>query len=65
MADAVHAVIPVTGAHQRQAMRTDAQAVVDGARGGFVQAGVLDAGVRHLVQGFAARPAAWEVATSS
>ena len=39
MADAVHAVVPVAGAHQRQSVRADTQAAVDRARRMFVDRG--------------------------
>ncbi|MOA56089.1 hypothetical protein D3C78_1800040 [compost metagenome] len=37
MADAIHAVVPVTGAHQRQSVTTAAQAVFDGAHAVLIQ----------------------------
>ena len=38
-ADQVHAVVPVAGAHQRQAVRAELQAVLDGAHAVLVEAG--------------------------
>src|SRR3546814_607733 len=48
-ADAVHAVVPVAGTEQRQVVRTQRQAGVDGARAVFVQAGVGVGGGRPVV----------------
>ena len=38
-ADAVHPVVPVAGAHQRQAMRADSEAGVESARAVLEEAG--------------------------
>src|SRR5262249_31409391 len=48
-ADAVHAVVPVAGAHQRQAVRTEAQAVLQSANAVLVQAPVLAGPLRQTV----------------
>ncbi|MNR16140.1 hypothetical protein D3C85_1327160 [compost metagenome] len=37
MADAIHAVIPVTGAHQRQSVMATAQAMFDGTHAMLIQ----------------------------
>ena len=54
MADPVHAVVPVAGAHQRQAVRAQRQAAVDGAGAVLVHAGGLLAGLGCVIRVFSA-----------
>ena len=49
VADPVHAVVPVAGAHQRQAVYAGRQALVDGAGAVLVHARALLAGARGVV----------------
>ena len=55
LADQVHAVVPVAGAHQRQAVRAEAQAVSDGAHAVLVQAGRLVGAAGQVVVGLLLR----------
>ena len=54
MADAVHRVVPIPAAHQRQVVHADLQAVENGAGAVFVQRAALAGAARQIVVAFLA-----------